>query len=227
MCTSPESFSQTLHLIIQSRAMNFFTGGTTMKTLYLFVALVAASMGMTACDSDTVTSSAQLSDGDRENLIFMREEEKLARDVYIVLGEKWGLGPFLNIQESEARHMDMVKGLLDTYGIDDPIAETDDQVGVFVNQDLQGLYDQLVEQGLQSAVEALKVGALIEETDIRDLGDAILQTSRNDIRNVLGQLQDASGNHLRAFVSNLEQRGVDYQPQILSGEEYNAIMTGG
>lgn len=198
-----------------------------MKTLYLFVALVAASVGMTACDSDTVTSSAQLSDGDRENLIFMREEEKLARDVYIVLGEKWGLGPFLNIQESEARHMEMVKGLLDTYGIDDPIAETDDQVGVFVNQDLQALYDQLVEQGLQSAVEALKVGALIEETDIRDLDDAILQTSRNDIRNVLSQLQDASGNHLRAFVGNLEQRGVDYQPQVLSGEEYNAIMMGG
>lgn len=198
-----------------------------MKTFYLFVALVAASLGLTACDSDTATSSVQLSDAERENLVFMREEEKLARDVYIVLGEKWGLGPFLNIQESEARHMDMVKGLLNTYGIADPIAETGDEVGVFLNQDLQALYDQLVGQGMQSEVEALKVGALIEETDIRDLGDAILQTSRNDIANVLGQLQNASGNHLRAFVGSLEQRGVEYQPQVLSVEEYNVIMGGG
>lgn len=49
----------------------------------------------------------------------MREEEKLARDVYLTFGEKWGLTLFTNIAKSEQTHTDAVKTLLDRYEIKD------------------------------------------------------------------------------------------------------------
>ncbi len=61
-----------------------------------------------------------LTAAEEEGLLFMREEEKLARDVYLVLFDKWGLRVFENIAESEQRHMDAVLYLLGKYGLDDP-----------------------------------------------------------------------------------------------------------
>ena len=106
--------------------------------------------------------------------------------------------------------MDSVKNLLVKYGIPDP-AEGND-VGKFTNQDLQDLYDQLIEQGKISLVEALKVGVLIEETDIDDLNSGIASTTRKDIKNVYNNLLQGSLNHLKAFVSNLAAQGIIYEP---------------
>jgi hypothetical protein len=97
----------------------------------------------------------------------MREEEKLARDVYQVLYEKWGAQVFGNITQSEQRHMDAIKALLDKYNLPDPV--TDPSVGAFTSPEMQELYEKLVAQGEQSLVEALKVGATIEDLDLYDL----------------------------------------------------------
>jgi len=59
---------------------------------------------------------SQLSESEMQGLILMREEEKLARDVYTTLGEKWDLNIFINIAGSEQTHTDAVKYLLDRYG---------------------------------------------------------------------------------------------------------------
>jgi hypothetical protein len=164
-----------------------------------------------------------LSDPEVEGLLYMREEEKLARDVYLTLYEKWGLPIFQNITNSEQAHMDAVKTLLDQYGIEDPAAGND--VGVFANPALQELYDQLIQQGSQSVVDALHVGATIEEIDILDLGERIAQTDKADIRRVYENLMKGSRNHLRAFASNLERRaGETYQPQYLGQTAYESIV---
>ena len=166
----------------------------------------------------------ELSPVEIEGILFMREEEKLARDVYLTLYDRWGLLIFQNIANSEATHMEAVKTLIDRYNLKDPAAGQD--VGVFTNPTLQGLYDQLVEEGNRSLSSALRVGAAIEEIDILDLEERIAQTERSDIQMVYENLMKGSRNHLRSFVSNLERRtGEVYQPQYLTQAAYDAIVT--
>ncbi len=163
-----------------------------------------------------------LSDEEKAGIIYVREEEKLAHDVYIALYEKWGLPIFANIAASESTHMAAMKLLIDRYGLDDP-AKT--EPGEFTNPELQKLYDDLVAKGNKSLVDALKVGATIEELDIVDIRGYLSKTDNEDIKLVYENLLKGSRNHLRAFVSTLRRNGVEYQPQFLSPEEYQEIIT--
>ncbi|NPA05973.1 MAG: DUF2202 domain-containing protein [Chloroflexi bacterium] len=174
--------------------------------------------------TDTTTSG--LTTEEREGLLYMREEEKLARDVYLTLYEIWGHQTFANIAKSEEQHMAAVLGLLQTYGLEDPAAGKG--VGEFTNPELQALYDELIERGRQSLAEALKVGGAIEEIDIIDLKERIAQTDKADIITVYENLMEGSKNHLRAFSRALQQAtGETYTPQYLSQEEYDTIMAEG
>ena len=157
------------------------------------------------------------------SLLFMREEEKLARDVYNALYEIWGQPTFQNIAASEQAHMDEVKLLLDRYNLADPALEP----GSFSDPNLQALYDQLVAQGSVSLADALKVGAAIEEIDILDLQERIALTDNADIQQVFTNLMMGSYNHLNSFAGVLSmQTGESYQPQYLSADAYAAIVTG-
>ena len=142
---------------------------------------------------------AVLTAEEADGLLFMREEEKLARDVYLAMWERWGLQEFENIAASEQQHMDAVLYLLGKYGLEDPALDR----GVFENQDLQQLYDDLLAQGEVSLVDAIKVGIIIEETDIADITDYLTQTDKKDITTVYNNLLDGSYNHLAAFESLL------------------------
>lgn len=156
-------------------------------------------------------------------LRFMREEEKLAHDVYTVLHDAWGLQVFANIALSETAHTEAILGLLLKYGLDDPAAGR--PVGSFEDPALQALYERLVAAGRVDAVEALKVGALIEETDIRDIDEKKSLTDNADILQVYDNLLCGSGNHLRAFNEQLLARGVQYVPQVISQAQWDAVAT--
>ena len=178
-------------------------------------------------ETSTVSTilNGSLSDQEIDDLRYMREEEKLAHDVYIALYERWGLNVFQNIASSEQTHTNSVQLMLDSYGIADPTIGL--EAGQFNNTDLQALYDQLVAQGSQSLADALKVGAAIEEIDILDLMDTIEHTGQADILRVYENLLKGSYNHLRAFTSSLSQQtGETYQPQYLTAEEYQTIIDG-
>ncbi|HRD67317.1 MAG TPA: DUF2202 domain-containing protein [Candidatus Competibacter sp.] len=166
--------------------------------------------------------TAELSTGEIQTLTFMREEEKLARDVYLTLNDIWAQPVLANIAKSEQRHMDAMLALLDQYRLADPASP---EVGVFNNTDLQALYEQLVARGRQSALEALYVGAAIEEIDILDLQRAIAETNHTDLQQSYENLLAGSNNHLRAFVRNIENQGLVYEPQYLSVEQLEAILT--
>ncbi len=163
-----------------------------------------------------------LSQTEQTTLIFMREEEKLARDVYLTLYEQWKIPVFSNIAGAEQQHTERVKMLLQNYALPDPVL--DDTVGVFDNSTLAALYNQLVEQGRKSAMDALQVGAFIEETDISDLQKAINESTHADIINVYSKLMQGSRNHLRAFVGQIENLGVTYEAQALPQAEVDAIV---
>jgi len=129
-------------------------------------------------------------------LLFLIEEEKLAHDVYVTLGEEWGTGIFANVAEGETTHQSLVAPLLGDRGIADPRSA---EVGVFADPDLQALYDQLVARGSTSLDEAIQVGILIEEKDITDLSAAITAEDEADVVSVLERLLAGSENHLRSF----------------------------
>ena len=173
-------------------------------------------------DPDT---AAELNTAEIEGLTYMREEEKLARDVYLALYDMWGVPIFQNIAGSEQAHMDSVLMLLDQYGLTDPAAGKD--AGEFTNPLFQSLYEQLVEQGSLSQADALTVGATIEDLDIVDLEERLDQTDNEYIIQVYNNLLAGSENHLRAFVSNLErQSGEVFQPTYLDQDAYQAIING-
>jgi len=163
-----------------------------------------------------------LSQAEINDLKFLREEEKLARDVYLYAYDKYHLKIFNNISQSEQRHMNSVLNLLSKYGIPDSAST---EKGVFNNPDLQKLYNSLTKQADISSVEALKAGATIEDLDINDIDDFTANTTKPDLLNVYGNLNCGSKNHIRAFTRWLENEDVTYIPQYLSIEEYNVILS--
>ena len=175
-------------------------------------------------------SEVEPSEVEVEYLILMREEEKLARDVYLELFDIWEAPIFKNIARSEQRHADAVGALLEKYELDDPFI---DEVGVFTDPDLQTLFDDLVAAGKESLVAALTVGATIEDLDIFDLAHRALPAAdKEDIRMVYQNLLKGSRNHMRAFVRELEAQGAaydapiigDYDAPIIGAEELAAIL---
>ncbi len=146
-------------------------------------------------------SSATLSAEEQRQLAYMREEEKLARDVYRALFEKWNLPVFQRIAASEQRHFEAAGRLLARYSIPDPVKV--DKPGVFADASLTALYAELMARGSVSSEEALRVGVAIEREDIADLEDAIRAAQRIDLKRIYTNLLQASLRHLEAFESNL------------------------
>ncbi|MBK9208320.1 MAG: DUF2202 domain-containing protein [Anaerolineales bacterium] len=166
--------------------------------------------------------ASDLSAEEAAALLFMREEEKLARDVYNALYTTWGQQTFTNIASSEQMHMDEIKVLLDRYALTDPALAP----GQFTDPALQALYTQLVAQGNLSLADALKVGAAIEEIDIRDLQTRMAETDNADIQQAYTNLMNGSYSHLKAFTGTLlTQTGETYVPQYLTAEQYQAIIS--
>ena len=153
-------------------------------------------------DPDTATA---LTAEEAAGLQYMREEEKLAQEVYALLGAKYGSRVFTNIARSEAQHTATVKALLDAFGVADPAAGR--AAGSYADDELQALYTQLVAQGEKSLNDAINVGIAIEQRDIADLEARIAATDRADLKATYGNLLRASENHLRAFTRQLDGSG--------------------
>ncbi|MBC6489478.1 hypothetical protein BC349_00740 [Flavihumibacter stibioxidans] len=164
-----------------------------------------------------------ISEDERHSLLFMREEEKLARDVYITLYKKWGDAIFSNISESEQSHMDAILKLLVKYNLPDPAANN--PIGVFTDESLQSLYNQLVAKGSTSLMNALIVGATIEDMDLRDIKEDLQTIDNSDIIEVYENLLKGSRNHLRSFYSKILDLGGTYTPQYITQEEFEEVVS--
>jgi hypothetical protein len=210
----------------------------TINTNILILPILLSSILISNCSSSSNTdvnpdNENQSVSGININDLAYEELSPEEIDVYNTLYTKWGIRVFNNIAQAEQRHTDAIKVLLDKYELDDPIK--DDVPGSFVNDDLQNLYDTLIAKGDSSLVliakgdsslvDALLVGALIEEVDILDIQKEIDEHVDNeDVAFVYDNLISGSYNHLRAFVKNLSRQGITYEPQLLSEEIYNGII---
>lgn len=195
-----------------------------MRTInYLPLLLLASSLY--ACNKETVidsTTHPAVTKETKNSLLLMREEEKLAHDVYVTLYEKWGLPIFDNISASEQRHTDAVLDLLEVRGLSDPAAGLGR--GEFSNPDFTALYKQLVEKGNQSLMDALIVGATIEDLDLYDLDQWMLKIKDEDILSIYKNLAKGSRNHLRAFYGQITSREGDYKAQYISQQKMDEIV---
>jgi hypothetical protein len=147
------------------------------------------------------TGIVPLTETEQATMLYMREEEKLARDVYIAMYDLWQAPVFSNIALSEQRHMDAVKKLMDKYGLEDSASS---EIGVFNNEIIRDLYTELKAKGQQSLLEAYEVGKIIEIMDIEDLEAAMAETEKVDLDTVYGNLLSGSENHLTAFTLHME-----------------------
>lgn len=198
---------------------------TLALALILGLAAVQAASAQSCPSIGDLINQAPVQDVSQEEqtgLVFMREEEKLARDVYLALSDQWGLRVFDNIAQAEQTHMDTILLLLDKYGVADPAA--DDVRGRFSNPDLQSLYAVLIEAGSASAQAALEVGATIEDLDLSDLDRQLVTTDNTDVKIAYQNLAKGSRNHLRAFVGNLEMLGATYQARYIDQATLEQIL---
>jgi len=186
-----------------------------MKKFIIFL-LVGLSL-ITACNKEQ-DEIVPLSEQEKTDLRFLREEEKLARDVYVYSYNKYGESTFSSISNSEQTHMNSVLNLLNKYGLTDPVIN--DAYGVFSNSELQTLYNELTVKSDSSLNKALEVGVNIEGLDINDIKIFKSHTSNIDLINVYDKLSCGSRNHLRSFVGQLGS----YLPVYISQTEYDAIV---
>lgn len=211
-----------------------------MKTKNMFIAVLlmaSASLGFTSCNNSPVvddeyfeksasipviTDFPELVSGEDAGILLMREEEKMAHDVYVALGQTTDLVIFNNIASSETNHYNAIGYLISSYKLTDSSTGVE---GTFNNPDLAALYEKLVAAGTVSLTEALKTGALIEETDIADLEKLMAATTNSALLQVYGNLLRGSRNHLRAFASTLATYQIEYTPTVLSTEAYTLIVT--
>jgi hypothetical protein len=186
----------------------------------------AAGQSQNSNQGPTVVApvTAPLTAAETANLQHMRNEEKLARDVYRTFAEKWNCPIFTNIAGAEQQHLEAVGLLITKYGVMDPV--TDDTVGVFSDPEFTSLYTTLTQSGVKSLLDALKAGVEIEEADIASLKTALSQTDKSDIQWVLGNLQRASYNHLRAFTRNVEAGGTACPVQSVAANAGNGRGSG-
>jgi hypothetical protein len=156
---------------------------------------ISADPNVPVVDGGLATANAT-----KEQLLYLIEEEKLAHDVYEAMFAIWGARVFGNILQSESSHQSQVLTVMQARNIADPRSSTS---GVFVNNELQALYNELIAKGSKSAIDAYEVGVAIEELDIDDLTKMLATAKDADVIAMMENLRRGSENHLRAFNNQL------------------------
>jgi hypothetical protein len=172
-------------------------------------------------DHISKTEAATLSPREEEGVLFIWEEEKVARDLYSELRRETDLSIFTDLARSEQSHMDQAKSLIDEYGLEIPI---EDEPGVFSNQTLDDLYNDLLARGMRSQGDALKAAATFEEISIVDLEKELEAADNEDVRVVYQGLLAGSRKHLRSYVRDLQDMNIEYTSQRMSQKEFDEVM---
>ena len=223
-----------------------------MKTL-IAMTLTAAVCTLGAYSSNALAANKVTSTGldavEASHLTFMREEEKLARDVYLTLANMYPDQDVFNTiaTTSEQTHTDTLRDKLAQLDLPDPNPDTNDlpaSIGVFLGEDWGWYFTEkfavLTSMAATSELAALYVGALVEELDMHDIAVcphvmieagypspcALEYTETPALINAYNSLIDGSESHLRAYVGQIEAViGVgNYEAQYLTQAEVDAIL---
>lgn len=224
---------------------------TLVGVLSLTIPAIVATNAVAKGGKNTGKSvSTSLDATEASHLTFMREEEKLARDVYLTFAEMYPDQPVFHTiaTKSEQTHTDTMRDKLDQYNLTDPNPDTNNlpgSLGVFTGEEWGWYFDEkfeaLTKTGSSSELDALNVGALIEELDMHDIADCpevmakadyadpcgLHYTDETALINAYSSLIDGSENHLRSYVGQIEAviGECNYEAQYLPQEEVDAILS--
>jgi hypothetical protein len=194
---------------------------------YLALTLSIASTLLFACTDDnkeTIDTLAQvtpLTTQEIEDLQFLREEEKLARDMYTHAYNLYGVNIFNNIASSEQRHTNSVLELMNRYEVEDIATAT---LGDFTDSELSQLYTALIARVETSEAESYAVGVTIEDLDIYDLDVKATHTQNSELQNLYANLKCGSENHMRSFTKKLTALNLTYIPEYIDAVQYTEIL---
>ena len=166
-------------------------------------------------------TQGEISDAEETALLKFWQDHKISRDLYQAYYKMWGSQIFVNTVSDEQHNMDAVNILLGKYELTVP----EDVAGVFGDQEDQDLYDLMLNAGSASTEESLRLGATMEDMIICELQNIVSQTDNMDIKTIYQNAIKSARNHLRLFVAQLSQTGIDYEPQYLSAEDFAAIIS--
>ncbi|HZL08978.1 MAG TPA: DUF2202 domain-containing protein [Prolixibacteraceae bacterium] len=181
----------------------------------------ADDLSLKSATTSLPTVFPELISGEETGILQMREEEKMAHDVYVNFYSLWNLPVFETISTAETNHYNAVYTLITAYGLADPSTGVD---GTFTNTAIAELYAQLIDKGSVSLEEALKAGAYIEEYDILDLEKLLAETDNSAVIQIYSNLLRGSRNHLRAFVSTLATYQIIYTPEIMDQDSFDVLV---
>ncbi len=199
------------------------------NTKFYTILVIAAVLGIGLLAAQPVNEEQNLpitvsqDTDDSSGILYMREEEKLARDVYLALYDVWGIRTFSNIARAEQKHMDAVATLIDAQGLVDPVIGS--KPGEFQNAELASLYTSLVELGSKSPQDALIVGTIIEDLDIYDLENYLLETDDPAAIVVYTNLLKGSENHMRSFTRQLSRYDITYEARYITQVRLEEILS--
>lgn len=186
--------------------------------------LQVKSDGTTTFDMTTMSapfdSTADLTASEIEYIYAVREDEKLARDLYYAFFNTYKLKAFENISKAEENHMKATERLLEYYGIEYPAAG---ERGKFANSVRQAQYDSLLQKG-STALEAFKVMAQYEEYNIVQYKKDLAGIVNPNVKIVIENLEKGSENHFKATIRQITALGGTYTAQLMTQEEYRAII---
>ena len=211
------------------RVKIFFGAGILLSVSMLFIQgesnYAFTENELDACEIIDQLQYQELNDSEKEALLLMIEEEKLARDVYTTFSKVYDSHVFTNISEAEDRHMNAIQCMLNKYDLKNPVQEK--AIGVYSNRKFTDLYESFVIRGKTELKEALMIGATIEDMDLKDLNDLMESktTDNDDLKAVIRELQRGTRNHMRAFSKNLKKQEASYDAQFISKEEYREIVS--
>jgi len=198
------------------------------KPLYFLFAIAILFTGCSKDDEEPVNENPtpiSLTEQEKTDLLFLIEEEKMARDVYLFSGTLYNQNIFQNIPESEQIHMDRIKSLLEKYNLEDPTEGM--AQGEFINTDIQALYDDLTNSSSESLMGALIAGATIEDLDIADLMSLKQNTEKEDLISAYDFLLCGSKNHMKGFMNQISNNNGTYTPHYIDQELFNKILETG
>ena len=225
-----------------------------MKTLQLILktslaTIVAITISNAAANAAAGEDSNLVLDfNEQTHLVFTCEEEKLEHDVYRVLGRRFPeIESFAVMAENKEHSNCALDELLQKYHVSVP--RVNNNVGVF-SWGIYGRYFRekylvLTNQGSSSPLNALYVGAFIEELNIQDINHCpkvlvdisnginddsacgMKYTDNPDVLAVYEDLLDESREHLRLLVRYIEHviGSGNYQAQILQQDGMDAILS--
>ena len=116
--------------------------------------------------------------------------------------------------------MDQAKAVIEKYNLSLP----KDVPEAFGNQTLQDIHDRLLAEGLESDEQALKVAAEFEEISIMDLEAELAAAENEDVRTMYQGLLAGSRKHLRSYVADLKEQGIEYEPRHLLRSEFEETV---